>query len=101
MENVEQLILGQLQNDILVASRAATQAFVTNMASVNAVHSRCAQVIDKRIAEYDLAEVRAETAIDPASQSFWLAKAAADNGMVSVSTNLLLEILRQTQAGRK
>jgi hypothetical protein len=100
MESVEQLILGQLQNDILVASRASTQAFVTNMASVNANHARCAQVLDKRIAEYDLQETRAETAIDPASQSFWLAKAAMDNGMVSISSNLLLEILRQAQAGK-
>lgn len=101
MESVQELILGQLQNDILVASRAATQAFVTNMASVNATHSRCAQVLDKRIAEYDLAETRAETAIDPASQSYWLAKASIDNGLVSINTNLLLEILRQSQAGRK
>ena len=96
--DLETLIAGELQHDILTCSRAATQAFVTNHAGLNANHSRCAQVLDKRIAEYDLSETRAETAIDPASQSYMLAKSAIDNGLVTVNPSLLLEILRAAQA---
>jgi hypothetical protein len=95
--DLEALIAGELQHDILSISRAAGQAFVTNMASVNTNHARCAQVLDKRIAEYDLSETRAETAIDPASQSYMLAKAAVDNGLVTINPAILLEILRASQ----
>lgn len=95
--DLETLLAGELQHDILTCSRAASQAFVTNIAGVNYNHGRCAQVLDKRIAEYDLSETRAETAIDPASQSFMLAKAAIDNGLVTINPALLLEILRASQ----
>ena len=70
------------------------------MAGNNAIHSRCAQVLDKRVAEYDLEESRASSAVDPVSQSYMLAKAAGDNGGVQVSTSLLLEILRTSQVAK-
>lgn len=90
------LVCEQLANDIVVQARASNQAFISTMAGVNAIHARCAQVIDKRISEFDLEKARASTAIDPVSQSFWLNKSAADSGSVMVSTSQLLSILRQT-----
>lgn len=99
--DVLELINGQFANDVALQARAANSAFVTNMASVQSNHSRCAQVLDKRISEYDIEENRAATAIDPVSQSFLLSKANADAGNVSINTGILLEILRTTQAGGK
>lgn len=95
--NIYDIILGQIANDVALQARAANSAFITNMAGVNAVHARCAQVIDKRIAEYDIEEVRATTSFDPASQSFWLSKTNADNGAGQTATGQLLEVLRQMQ----
>lgn len=92
------LICEQLANDVLVQARASNQAFISTMAGLNSVHARCAQVIDKRIAEFDIEKARAQSAIDPTSQSFWLSKGNMDNGNVMIGTSQLLEILRQTQA---
>ena len=94
------LINDQFANDIAMQARASNQAFVSTMAGNNAIHSRCAQVLDKRVAEYDLDESRASSAVDPVSQSYMLAKAAGDNGGVQVSTSLLLEILRASQVAK-
>ena len=94
------LINDQFANDIAMQARASNQAFVSTMAGNNAIHSRCAQVLDKRVAEYDLEESRASSAVDPVSQSYMLAKAAGDNGGVQVSTSLLLEILRTSQVAK-
>jgi len=94
------LINDQFANDIAMQARASNQAFVSTMAGNNAIHSRCAQVLDKRVAEYDLEEARASSSIDPVSQSYMLAKAAGDNGGVQVSTSLLLEILRSSQVAK-
>lgn len=94
------LINDQVANDIAMQARASNQAFVSTMAGNNAIHSRCAQVLDKRVAEYDLEESRASSAVDPVSQSYMLAKAAGDNGGVQVSTSLLLEILRASQVAK-
>jgi hypothetical protein len=94
------LINDQFANDIAMQARASNQAFVSTMAGNNAIHSRCAQVLDKRVAEYDLEESRASSAVDPVSQSYMLAKAAGDNGGVQVSTSLLLEILRASQVAK-
>lgn len=96
-QNIYDIILGQIANDVALQARAANSAFITNMSGVNAVHARCAQVIDKRIAEYDIEEVRATTSFDPASQSFWLSKTNQDNGAGQNATGQLLEILRQMQ----
>ena len=90
------LINDQFANDIAMQARASNQAFVSTMAGNNAIHSRCAQVLDKRVAEYDLEEARASSSIDPVSQSFWLNKSQGDNGGVMISTAQLLSILRQT-----
>lgn len=98
--DVLELINGQFANDVALQSRAANSAFITNMASVQSNHSRCAQVLDKRISEYDIEENRAATSIDPVSQSFLLSKANADAGNVTVSTGMLLEILRTAQASK-
>jgi hypothetical protein len=95
--NIYDIILGQIANDVALQARAANSAFITNMAGVNSVHARCAQVIDKRIAEYDIEEVRAASSIDPSTQSWWLSKANGDNGASQTSTGQLLEILRQMQ----
>lgn len=92
------LVCEQLANDVLVQARASNQAFISNMAGVNSVHARCAQTIDKRIAEFDLDKARAQSAIDPTSQSFWLTKSNGDAGNVQIATVQLLEILRQVQA---
>ena len=95
-----ELVCEQLANDVVVQARASNQAFISTMASLNNVHARCAQVIDKRIAEFDIEKARAASAVDPVSQSFWLSKASQDNGGVMVSTGQLLEILRQTKASK-
>lgn len=95
--NIYDIILGQIANDVALQARAANSAFITNMSGLNAVHARCAQVIDKRIAEYDIEEVRATSSIDPATQSWWLAKTNADNGGGQTATAQLLEILRTMQ----
>lgn len=92
-----ELVLEQLANDILVQSRAANQAFIAAMAGNIAVHSRCAQVIDKRIAEFDIEKARAASAVDPVSQSFWLSKGQGDSASTQVSNALLLEVLRAGQ----
>lgn len=97
-KSVYELVCEQLANDVAVQARASNQAFISTMAGLNAVHARCAQVIDKRIAEFDIEKARAATAIDPVSQSFWLNKTSQDQGGVQVSTSQLLEILRQVQA---
>jgi len=91
-----ELVCEQLANDVIVQARASNQAFISTMSGVNAIHARCAQVLDKRIAEFDIEKARAATAIDPVSQSYMLAKAAGDNGGVMISTAQLLSILRQT-----
>lgn len=98
--NIYDIILGQIANDVALQARAANSAFITNMAGVNSVHARCAQVIDKRIAEYDIEEVRATTSIDPVTQSFWLTKANLDNGGGQTATAQLLEVLRQMQKNK-
>lgn len=95
--NIYDIILGQIANDVALQARAANSAFITNMSGLNSVHARCAQVIDKRIAEYDIEEVRATSSIDPATQSWWLSKANADNGSGQNATAQLLEILRTMQ----
>jgi hypothetical protein len=92
------MICEQLANDVLVQARASNQAFISNMAGINSVHARCAQVIDKRIAEFDIEKARATSAIDPVSQSYMLAKSNQDNGGVMIGTSQLMEILRQVQA---
>jgi hypothetical protein len=92
------LVCEQLANDVLVQARASNQAFISNMAGINSVHARCAQVIDKRIAEFDIDKARAQSAIDPVSQSFWLTKSNGDSGNVQIGTAQLLEVLRQVQA---
>lgn len=98
MAELLDLINDQVANDVSLQARAANQAFVSTMAGSNAIHSRCAQVLDKRVAEFDLEEARSESAVDPVSQSYMLSKAAIDNGGVSISNALLLEILRASQA---
>ena len=90
------LVCEQLANDVVVQARASNQAFISTMSGVNAIHARCAQVLDKRISEFDIEKARAATAIDPVSQSFWLNKAQTDAGSVMISTGQLLSILRQT-----
>ncbi len=97
-KSIFELVCEQLANDVLVQARASNQAFISTMAGLNATHARCAQVLDKRIAEYDLEKARAASAIDPSSQSFWLSKAAADNGGVSMSTAQLVELFRSLRA---
>jgi hypothetical protein len=92
------LVCEQLANDVLVQARASNQAFISNMAGINSVHARCAQVIDKRIAEFDIEKARATSAIDPVSQSYMLAKSQQDSGGVMIGTSQLMEILRQVQA---
>lgn len=98
MAELLELINDQVANDVALQARASNQSFISTMAGSNSIHSRCAQVLDKRVAEFDLEEARSESAIDPVSQSYMLAKANADNGGVSISNALLLEILRSTQA---
>ena len=94
---MDELIKGELQNKVLQISKQSDQFFVTNMAAVQANHSRCGQMMDKRISEYDLAEGRAASAMDPMTTSYLLSKANVDNGAVSISNSLLLEILRANQ----
>jgi hypothetical protein len=95
---VLELINDQFANDVALQARASNQAFVSTMAGNNAIHSRCAQVLDKRVAEYDIEEARSASAIDPVSQSYMLHKSTQEAGNVQVSTALLLEILRSSQA---
>jgi len=95
---MDELIKGELQNKVLQISKQSDQFFVTNMASVQANHSRCGQLLDKRIAEYDLAEARAGSAMDPMTTSYLLSKTNADNGSVHVANSLLLELIRANKA---
>jgi hypothetical protein len=97
-KTVYELVCEQLANDVLVQARASNQAFISNMAGINSVHARCAQVIDKRISEFDLEKARAQSTIDPVSQSYWLNKTSGDSGNVQIGTAQLLEVLRQVQA---
>jgi hypothetical protein len=97
-KTVYELVCEQLANDVLVQARASNQAFISTMAGTIAVHARCAQVIDKRISEFDLEKARATSAIDPVSQSYMLAKNNGDAGNVQIGTAQLMEILRQVQA---
>jgi len=95
---MDDLIKGELHNKILQISKQSDQFFVTNMAAVQANHSRCGQLLDKRISEYDLEEARAQSAMDPMTTSFLLAKTNVDNGNVHIANSLLLELLRTNQA---
>ena len=95
--DISELINSQIGNDIMLQSRMSSSAFISTMSTSNNVHARCGQVLDKRIAEFDIEENRAYSSIDPVSQSFLLAKGNSDNGSVTVSNALLLEVLRQSQ----
>jgi hypothetical protein len=90
--------IAQQLNNMLVQSNAANQMFISVMANNMAVHSRCGQVIDKRVAEFDIEENRAYTSVDPTTQAFLLARAGQDNGATMNQNATLLEILRQVQA---
>ena len=92
-----ELISDQFANDIAIQARASNQSFISTMAGSNAIHSRCGQVLDKRVAEFDLEEARSESAIDPVSQSYMLSKSSIENGSVQINTALLLEVLRSSQ----
>jgi hypothetical protein len=94
---MDELIKGEVENKILQISKQSDQFFVTNMAAVQANHSRCGQVLDKRIAEFDLEEARSASAMDPMTTSFLLSKTVADNGAVSINVGTLLEVLRTIQ----
>jgi hypothetical protein len=99
--NMYSMLMAQVANDVVLQARIANSAFITNMSGSMAVHSRCGQVMDKRIAEYDIEEVRAVTSVDPATQSYLLSKAGLDAGQVAMSTSTLIEVLRQVQGGKK
>lgn len=93
--------MAQVVNNMNIQSNLANQMFISVMAGNMAVHSRCGQVIDKRVAEFDIEENRAYSSIDPASQSFLLNRAGQDNGATQTQTAQLIEILRQVQSGKK
>lgn len=93
----EQAMAQQL-NNMLVQSNLANQMFISVMSNNMAVHSRCGQVVDKRVAEFDIEENRALSSIDPTTQAFMLARAGQDNGATMTQNAALLEILRQVQA---
>lgn len=93
----EQVMTQQL-NNMLVQSNAANQMFISVMAGNMAVHSRCGQLVDKRVAEFDIEETRALTSIDPMTQSYLLNRSAQDTGSTHIQNATLLEILRQVQA---
>jgi len=94
---VDDLIYGELKNKILSVNKQSDQFFVTNMASVQAVHARCGQVMDKRTAEYDLAEARAASAMDPMSTNYLLNQSIANQNSVQINPMVLLEWLRASQ----
>jgi hypothetical protein len=93
--------MAQVVNNMNIQSNLANQMFISTMAGNLAVHSRCGQVIDKRVAEFDIEENRALSSIDPTTQAFMLARAGQDNGATNTQTAQLIEILRQVQSGRK
>lgn len=93
--------MAQVVNNMNIQSNLANQMFISVMAGNMAVHSRCGQVIDKRVAEFDIEENRAYSSIDPSSQAFLLARAGQDNGATQTQTANLIEILRQVQSGKK
>jgi hypothetical protein len=95
--DVSELMSTQIANDVALQSRIFNSSFITTMSGSNAIHSRCGQVLDKRVSEFDVEENRAVTSIDPASQSFWLGKGGLDSGQVAANSALLVEILRQVQ----
>jgi len=98
--NIYDVLMSQVANDVMLQSRMANTAFISTMSTSNNVHARCGQVIDKRVAEFDIEENRAYSSLDPSSQSFWLAKSNQDNGSGHVSAAQLLEVLRQSQYNR-
>jgi hypothetical protein len=85
-------------NDFQLQNKLSNQMFINVMASNLAVHSRCGQVLDKRVAEFDIEENRAYSSIDPSTQSYLLNRAGQDNGSTNTQNALLIEILRQIQA---
>jgi hypothetical protein len=93
--------MAQVVNNMNIQSNLANQMFISTMAGNLAVHSRCGQVIDKRVAEFDIEENRALSSIDPTTQAFLHARAGQDNGATNTQTAQLIEILRQVQSGRK
>ncbi len=92
------LINDQFANDVALQARASNQAFISTSSGSLAIHARCAQVLDKRVAEYDLEEVRSASAIDPVSQSYMLAKTSLENGAVQISTSQLIDLFKSAAA---
>lgn len=93
--------MAQQLNNMMVQGNMANQMFITVMSNNMAVHSRCGQVLDKRVAEFDIEENRALTSIDPTTQSYLLNRSAQDTGAMQTQNATLLEILRQIQSGKK
>jgi hypothetical protein len=72
------VIMGTLMNDVVVQHRMANIGFIMASTNSNHNHSRCAEVLDKRIAELDTEEVSANvkdrTGFDAQSQAFQTAQ---------------------------
>lgn len=96
--DLSELLNANNANDFMLQNKMSNHMFINVMASNLAVHARCGQVLDKRVAEFDIEENRAYTSVDPASQSYLLNRAGQDNGATNTQNALLIEILRQVQA---
>lgn len=96
--DLSELLNANNANDFMLQNKMSNHMFISVMSSNLAVHSRCGQVLDKRVAEFDIEENRAYTSVDPASQSYLLNRAGQDNGATNTQNALLIEILRQVQA---
>lgn len=85
-------------SNMMLQDKLSNQMFINVMAANLSVHSRCGQVLDKRVAEFDIEENRAYSSIDPSTQSYLLNREGQDNGSTNTQNSLLIEILRQVQA---
>jgi len=96
--DLSEIMVANSANDFMLQNKMSNHMFINVMSANLAVHSRCGQVLDKRVAEFDIEENRAYSSIDPSTQSYLLNRAGQDNGSTATQNSLLLEILRQVQA---
>lgn len=96
------VIEGTLLNDVVVQHRMANIGFITAMNTANHNHSRCGQVLDKRIAELDSEEANANvkdrTGFDTSSQSHDLAKSIGQLTAVVTNTQTMMGTIVSTLA---
>jgi len=96
------VIEGTLLNDVVVQHRMANIGFITAMTNSNHNHSRCAEVLDKRIAELDAEEaganVKDRTGFDAQSQAHDTARSITQLTAAIANTQTMMGTIVTTLA---